>query len=255
MTMYSPFQFLRVVEEVNHAATARRYLYRFAQTQPDMGLSGDFIPTQEKTEDPIGRTIKDAIKASCTIFVQSQSGEWEGSGFHLGDGLIATAGHVVPQELSQQNHQIVITFNGQDMMQAQFVVSDPNYDSGIIYCPTAEQNAPAVHLADSDKAVVGDIIAVLGSPQGFHDTATVGRISNLHQTINDPSQPAWNDFIIISADIAEGASGGMCIGTDGVVYGSVMGVTGDYANVGVGQRVICPSNKIRELLSHIAQGG
>jgi S1-C subfamily serine protease len=239
---YNPLSFVRVLEECNAAASARRHRLRFAQKTPDMALHGDFIPTHDKVEDPIGRTIKDAIQASCTIFVLADSGQWEGSGFHLGDGLIATAGHVVPAELARQNHQIAVTFDGKQMFEAQFVISEQTIDSGIVHCPEAAAAAPAVRLADSDTAQVGDIIAVVGSPQGFHDTATVGRIANIHQTINDPSQPAWNDFIIITADIAQGASGGMCM-------------TGDNANIGIGQRVICPANKIRMLLSRVAGGG
>jgi hypothetical protein len=34
-----------------------------------------------------------------------------------------------------------------------------------------------------------------------------------------------------------------------------MGMTGDNANIGIGQRVICPANKIRMLLSRVAGGG
>ena len=63
--------------------------------------------------------------------------------------------------------------------------------------------------------------------------------------------PAWNDIIFIDADILEGSSGGMAIGTDGFVYGSIMGVTGQRANIGIGERSICPSYKILKLLETV----
>jgi hypothetical protein len=43
----------------------------------------------------------------------------------------------------------------------------------------------------------------------------------------------------------------MVIGTDGKVYGLIMGVTGQHSDVGIGENSACPSNKIRELLTKI----
>ena len=63
--------------------------------------------------------------------------------------------------------------------------------------------------------------------------------------------PDFFDLIFIDADILQGSSGGMTIGTDGLVYGSIMGVTGQHADIGIGERAICPSNKIQALLQTI----
>jgi S1-C subfamily serine protease len=106
-------------------------------------------------------------------------------------------------------------------------------------------------LADSETAEVGDIIAAIGSPEGWHDTATVGRISNIHQTVQNADSPAWSDLIFIDADILQGISGGMVIGTDGLVYGLVIGVTGEHADLAIGENSVCPSNKIKSLLEKI----
>jgi S1-C subfamily serine protease len=142
-----------------------------------------------------------------------------------------------------------MTFDGRTIFPAQLVISEPNVDSGIIFNAQIAQSIPAVNLADSNKAAIGDIIAVISSPEGWHDTATVGRISNIHQSMGQQAPtPAWNDVIFIDADILEGSSGGMVIGTDGFVYGSIMGVTGQRANIGIGERSICPSYKIIKLL-------
>ena len=53
-----------------------------------------------------------------------------------------------------------------------------------------------------------------------------------------------NDVIFVDAKILQGVSGGMCVTTDGLVIGSVIGVTGALANLGIGENVLCPSNKI-----------
>ena len=164
---------------------------------------------------------------------------------------MATAAHVVPPELIGSGAEITATFDGKIMYPMQISVTDPNIDSGIIFNPQVAKIVPPCKLGNSDTAQVGDIIAVISSPEGWHDTATVGRIANIHQSLGEADKPAWNDLIFIDADILQGSSGGMTIGTDGFVYGSIMGVTGQHADIGIGERAICPSNKIQALLQTI----
>jgi S1-C subfamily serine protease len=142
-------------------------------------------------------------------------------------------------------------FDNKNFIPATFLTSDPTIDSGAVRAERIPSNIPTLQFANSDTIEVGDIVAVIGSPEGFHDTATVGRVSNLHQSINDVNMPAWNDIIFVDADILEGSSGGMVIGTDNLVYGTIMGVTGQHADIGVGENAVCPSNKITNMLSKL----
>ena len=183
--------------------------------------------TRDLAEDPVKKTIQTGLSSSCTIYVRSGKKNWSGSGFYIGNNLVVTAGHVVPND--QNLTEIMCTFDGNKFIAATFLNSDPAID----------------------EVEVGDIVAVISAPEGFHDTATVGRISNIHQSIADPNMPAWNDIIFIDADILEGSSGGMVIGVDNLVYGTVMGVTGQHADIGVGESSVCPSNKIQNMLSKL----
>ena len=203
----------------------------------------------EKLEDPIKKTIQLGLQASCSIYVRSGKKNWSGSGFYIGNNIIITAGHVVPAD--ETLTEILITFDNRNFIPATFLISDPNIDSGAVRAERIPSTIPTLQFANSDTVEVGDIVAVIGSPEGFHDTATVGRVSNVHQTINDPSMPAWNDIIFVDADILEGSSGGMVIGTDNLVYGTIMGVTGQHADIGVGENAVCPSNKITNMLSNL----
>lgn len=203
----------------------------------------------EKIEDPIKKTIQLGLQSSCSIYVRSGKKNWSGSGFYIGNNIIITAGHVVPAD--ETLTEILVTFDNRNFIPASFLNSDPAIDSGAIRIERVPSNIPELKFANSDMVEVGDIVAVIGSPEGFHDTATVGRISNLHQSINDVNMPAWNDIIFVDADILEGSSGGMVIGTDNLVIGTVMGVTGQHADIGVGENSVCPSNKIINMLSKI----
>ena len=203
----------------------------------------------DKVEDPIKQTIQLGLQGSCSVYVRSGKKNWSGSGFHIGNNLIVTAGHVVPAD--QDLTEILVTFDNKNFIPATFLNSDPTIDSGVIRIERIPSEIPTLKFANSDAVEVGDIVAVIGSPEGFHDTATVGRISNLHQSINDPNMPAWTDIIFVDADILEGSSGGMVIGTDNLIIGTIMGVTGQHADIGVGENAVCPSNKITNMLSKI----
>jgi serine protease Do len=218
----------------------------------DVNYLDSLIKTSQSTdklEDPIKKTIQLGLQASCSIYVRSGKKNWSGSGFHIGNNIIITAGHVVPTD--ETLTEILITFDNKNFIPATFLTSDPTIDSGAVRAERIPSNIPTLQLANSDTVEVGDIVAVIGSPEGFHDTATVGRVSNVHQSINDVNMPAWNNILFVDADILEGSSGGMVIGTDNLVYGTIMGVTGQHADIGVGENAVCPSNKITNMLSKL----
>lgn len=201
----------------------------------------------EKTTDVIQEVIQQSVPASCTIFVKDRKKSWSGSGFHIGNGLVVTASHVTPP--SNAALDINVTFDSRILYPCSVVKTDPNIDAAILRIDSDWSSIPSVILGNSDVSEVGEIVAVIGAPEGWSDTATVGRISNVHQSLGEaaPSQ-AWNDVIFVDAKILQGVSGGMCVGTDGLVVGSVIGVTGLLAQYGIGQNVICPSAKIIKLL-------
>lgn len=218
----------------------------------DYQLLQSFIKTSQSrnlAEDPVKKTIQTGLGSSCTIYVRSGKKNWSGSGFYIGNNIVVTAGHVVPSD--QTLTEIMCTFDGKNFIAATFLVSDPTIDSGAIRLEIAPSNIPSLRFGNSDEIEVGDIIAVISAPEGFHDTATVGRVSNVHQSVADPSMPAWNDIIFIDADILEGSSGGMVLGVDNLVYGTIMGVTGQHADIGVGESSVCPSNKIQNMLAKL----
>jgi S1-C subfamily serine protease len=64
--------------------------------------------TRKKIEDPMKEITQIGLQSSCTIYVKHGKGgqnQWSGSGFHIGNGMIVTASHVVPPEI--QNLSIV----------------------------------------------------------------------------------------------------------------------------------------------------
>ena len=208
--------------------------------------------SQGITEDPIKIAIKSALRSNCTIIIKKGNDEWSGSGFHIGNGYIGTVEHVAQYKLLKEEYKMTVTFDGQNHHETRMIVGSPENDVAIVHCEHATQ-LPHVELGDSNKIEVGDIVAVIGSPEGWHDTATVGRITNKNQNLGEyaPS-PAWNDMMFVDADISEGSSGGMVIATDGKVYAIIMGLTGYHANIGIGQNAVIPINKLKQILDTLS---
>jgi serine protease Do len=202
----------------------------------------------EKVIDAIQEVIQEAVNASCTIYVKTRKKSWSGSGFHIGGGNVVTASHVAPPDIMNSG-EINITFDGKILYPCRVIKSDPDIDAAIMMIEGDYTNISFVALGNSDMAQLGETVAVIGAPEGWSDTVTVGRISNVHQFLGQyaPS-PAWNDVIFVDAKILQGVSGGMCVGTDGLVIGSIIGVVGELSRYGQGENVICPSNKILNLI-------
>ena len=207
-----------------------------------------------KVQDAIQKVINEAIPASCTIYCRNKNERWSGSGFHIGNGYIITASHVAPANFMDGGSKIDVEFDKNNVYQCTILKSSEQIDVAILKIQGNYTNLHHVVLADSEYTQVGDVVAVIGAPEGWSDTATVGRVSNTNQSMGSSApSPAWNNVDFVDAKILQGVSGGMCIGTDGLVIGSVIGVTGLLADYGIGQNVICPSNKIIKLLKSNAQ--
>ena len=202
-----------------------------------------------KIEDPLKKITQLGLQSSCTIYAKNDSRQWSGSGFHIGNGMVVTAGHVVDPDL--QLAEIKISFDNKSFLDAVLIEQDSAIDAAIIYCKDIVSSVPSLKLGNSDTLEIGDLVIVISAPEGFHDTATYGRVSNIHQSVKNVQSPAWNDIIFIDADILEGSSGGMVLGTDGLVYGLIMGVTGQHAEIGIGENSVSPSNKIKSLLQKV----
>ena len=132
--------------------------------------------TRDWADDPVKKTIRTGLGSSCTIYVRSGKKNWSGSGFYIGNNMVITAGHVVPND--QTLTEIMCTFDGKKYIAATFMASDSNIDPGAVRLEFAPTDIAPLRFGNSDSLEVGDIVAIISAPEGFHDTATVGRISS-----------------------------------------------------------------------------
>ncbi len=199
-----------------------------------------------RSADPIGDAINQAEDAACVIFVvqQTPSGpkQWTGSGFLVPGNYIITAEHVLPKAENGEA-EIQVSFDAETMHVATIVRGDADVDVGLLHCPEEIPMQPV--LVTADPVTSGDIIAVIGAPEGWANVVTVGRVSATEMTPPAPPDPSWTDMLFIDAHILEGSSGSMVIDITGRVVGMVMGVIGQRAlDTGVGQNAVVPAHRI-----------
>lgn len=205
---------------------------------------------QYKNDDPMQKVIRIGQKSSCTVSVVTPKEYATGSGFHVGHGLIVTAAHVIGDK--SPTTSINVTFDGISMYPAQLVSSNSDLDIAIVYVSKIKQHIGKIEFGDSNQVERGDMIAVIASPEGFHDTSTIGRVTNIHQSPEiEENSPAWNDLILIDIDLLPGSSGGMVLNQDGKLIGMVLGIldrTGQ-APLVVGLNSVQPSNKLVSIVA------
>jgi len=151
----------------------------------------------------------------------------QGSGFIVApNGTILTNAHVVTTAgegqlgSAQKARQVYVQFDDGDRVPARILGFDLYDDVAVIKIdPKAHKLAP-VPLGDSDRVVVGQPVAAIGSPFGNVDSLSVGVVSAVRRSI--PSLTTrFNlvDAIQTDASINHGNSGGPLFDARGRVIG------------------------------------
>lgn len=160
-------------------------------------------------------------------------------------GYILTNNHVI-----ESADQIEVALADGRKVSAKVVGTDPDTDLAVIKVDLP--NLPALTLAQSDEASVGDVVLAIGNPFGVGQTVTMGIISALgrnHLGIN-----TFENFIQTDAAINPGNSGGALVDTNGNLLGintAIYSRTG--GNLGIGFAI--PASTIKNVMESIIQNG
>ncbi len=202
-------------------------------------------PPQNIPQPSLGelQAAVDKDRAS-VVKIQGQGcgGIVQGSGFVVGDNLVATNAHVV----AGITHPFIVDGNGTH--NAQVIWFDPNLDFAVL---RTNNLAGGTLVFSSEHITRGRAAAVLGYPGGGgfiadpaavldEFTATGRNIYNQGSTERDVYE--------IGADIIPGNSGGPLILADGTVIGVIFAESTTYQHVGyalTNQQVISSINQAR----------
>jgi S1-C subfamily serine protease len=138
------------------------------------------------------------------------------SGFYIGNGVIVTAGHVA----SVENLEKVVFEDG---LECSIIkqIAHKNYDCGFLLIENIDKPVLNFDLADVKR---GEIIFVLGNPNGLVFNVSKGIISSSNRLCNG----FFGETVLIGYDAAteRGSSGSPVIDEDGEVRGINVGNNG-----------------------------
>ncbi|MBN1412224.1 MAG: serine protease [Spirochaetales bacterium] len=173
---------------------------------------------------------------------------FSGSGFLIDPRHVVTAYHVIEQVFDKdtQSYEIVLRIQDKMIGKVKLLSWDSLTDIALLSLPEELPMPYAFYrmLGDSDKLKQGFEVYCLGNHVGFTSTLTKGIVSSVKR-----KAPEVGSWIQVDANIAPGASGGLLIGRDDLVYGMLVARIGfEDINFAV------PSNIILGILDKLGQG-
>ena len=190
----------------------------------------------------------------------------QGSGFVVSpQGLILTNAHVItnaglPQVAlgkAAPSHTVYVEFADGDRVPATVVGFDLYDDVGVIRVDPALHALDPVPLGNSNRVVVGEPVAAIGSPFGNTDSLSVGVISAIRRSIPSlTSKYNLVDAIQTDAPINHGNSGGPLFDARGRAIGINAQIRSSGAGSGFeGVGFAVPINSARRSMQQLLANG
>jgi S1-C subfamily serine protease len=187
--------------------------------------------------------------------------ETQGSGFVVSrKGIILTNSHVVTTAGTGDTgaavraaRNLYVEFADHDRVPAKIVGWDVFDDVGVIRVDPKAHRLEPVPLGNSAQVVVGEPVAVIGSPFGNENSLSVGVVSATHRSISAlTSNYRLADAIQTDAPINHGNSGGPLFDARGLVIGinsQIRSDTGAADGVGFAVPIDSARRSLRQLVA------
>lgn len=190
--------------------------------------------------------IAERTKASLVLLEMKDSygRSSQGSGFFVGDRLVATNFHVINGAKAGTVKLVSQAYfsKPQRYVIEGTVALDKARDLAIVKVTTL--NAPPLPLGDSDIIEVGDIVYAVGNPRGLEGTFSSGEISNI---LPQGSARIKGKMLQFTAAISRGSSGGVVVNSSGEVIGIVSETRDDGQNL----NFAIPVNALKSLITSV----
>jgi S1-C subfamily serine protease len=186
----------------------------------------------------------------------------QGSGFVVSeDGYVLTNSHVITTageagaEAPESAGTVYVQFRDGERVPAEVVGWDVYDDVGLLKLDPADHPVSPVPLGDSGDVVVGEPVAVIGSPFGEDSSLSVGVVSATQRSISSLTS-GYNlvDAIQTDAPINRGNSGGPMFNARGQVIGINAQIRSESGTAeGVGFAI--PINAARRSMEQLIESG
>ena len=198
-------------------------------------LESGFVPSEPPVEKPTGLTPDgfDAVQRMAVRIRNVGCGSLStGSGFAVDATTLITNRHVVTDSSELQ----VSTYDGRDI---DVTAASTASIADLALVRTAEELPSYPELAEADPQA-GDLVTVVGYPQGGSLTVTQGQVIG---TATDPLNESLGEVLVTNVPVEPGSSGSAVLDAQGRVVGVV------YAKNAAGQSFIVPVSTLADLLA------
>lgn len=185
------------------------------------------------------------VKPSIEAFLGLQPLRGAGSGFAIGEGLIATNYHVIGGA-----SEVEILYADGAKESGDVVAFDPSRDIALV---AVERSIKPLRLGDSDALMPGELVLVVGSPLGLAGPSiSLGVVSAVGRTISDQvSGIVLEDLIQTDAAINPGNSGGPMVNMAGEAVGMTTAMIAGAQGIGFA----IPINSIKRFITVLRKFG
>jgi len=184
----------------------------------------------------------------------------EGSGFVLdSDGHIVTNAHVVTDGGGSDGRRtparaVFVEFPDRNIVAAEIVGFDPFADVALLKVSPDGFDLRPLELGDDNELVVGQPVAVIGSPFGEQQSLSIGIVSATDRSVRSLTQFQIEGAIQTDASINPGNSGGPLLDGAARVIGISQQIeTSSGANDGVGFAV--PVSAVKRSVAQLKRSG
>ena len=160
-------------------------------------------------------------------------------------GYVLTNHHVV-----EGAQQIRVTLPDGRAFPGKLVGADPLTDLAVVKIDG--RDLPAARLGDSSKLEVGETVIAIGNPLGLEGgpTVTVGVVSAVARSIEEPGGAGLYDLVQTDAAINPGNSGGPLVRMAGDVIGINTAIIQQAQGIGFAISINSAKPIVQELLAH-----
>jgi S1-C subfamily serine protease len=212
-------------------------------------------PAQIYSSDHIGVvTVQGVNETAVSTFLGTETSIETvlGSGFVMeydSSSYIITNYHVV-----DGIKNLTVTFSDGDAYSASVIGTDPYADLAVLTVSAPASEFVPLQVISSTGVTVGEQVYAIGNPYGLSGSMTVGIVSQIGRTIQDP---VAGDFLVagviqFSAAINPGNSGGPLLDASGQVIGITTATVSSSQGIGF---AIPSSTIIREIPYLVTTGG
>ncbi len=161
-------------------------------------------------ELPASEIAKKALPSVVILTMQDSAGRHAklGSGFFVGDGIVATNFHVIE---GARRGSARLVGSDTSYQVSGTVAIDEQHDLALL--AVSGSNAPVLPVSAGTNLATGDTIYVVGNPEGLEGTFSQGIISSFRKLEEE------TELLQITAPISQGSSGGPVLNRMGQVVG------------------------------------